>query len=72
MNEAAEPTAPIPFLAAAAALEAIDRAVKDAQQPSAGTPGSRATGADAGLHPALAALMMLREVREQLAGWESG
>ncbi|MEV0992803.1 HSP18 transcriptional regulator [Streptomyces sp. NPDC049949] len=72
MNEAAEPTAPIPFPAAAAALEAIDQAVKDAQQPSAGTPGPRETEADAGPHPALAALLMLREIREQLAGWESG
>ncbi|MER6778042.1 MULTISPECIES: HSP18 transcriptional regulator [unclassified Streptomyces] len=70
MNEAAEPT--IPFPAAAAALKAIDQAVKDAQQPSAGTPGLCETEADAGPHPALAALLMLREIRGQLAGWESG
>ncbi|MFE2554077.1 HSP18 transcriptional regulator [Streptomyces sp. NPDC059355] len=72
MNEAAEPTAPVPFLAAAAALRAINQAVKDAQQPSAGTPATKGKPEDnAGPHPALAALLMLREVREQLAGWES-
>ncbi|WP_328926763.1 HSP18 transcriptional regulator [Streptomyces sp. NBC_00190] len=73
MNEAAEPITPVPFLAAAAALEAINQAVKDAQQPSARTPTAEAApAADSGPHPALAALLMLREVREQLAGWESG
>ncbi|MGW2272544.1 HSP18 transcriptional regulator [Streptomyces yangpuensis] len=73
MNEAAEPTEPVPFLAAAAALEAINQAVKGAQQPSARTPAAEAARAtDSGPHPALAALLMLREVREQLAGWESG
>ncbi|MFE2147419.1 HSP18 transcriptional regulator [Streptomyces sp. NPDC059456] len=72
MNEATEPTAPIPFLAAAAALETIDQALKEARQPSAGTPATTATSkADAGPHPAPAALLTLREVREQLAGWES-
>ncbi|WP_328299294.1 HSP18 transcriptional regulator [Streptomyces sp. NBC_00435] len=73
MNETAEPTAPIPFLAAAAALEAIDQAVKDAQQPSARGATAEATPPPgSGPHPALAALLTLREVREQLAGWESG
>ncbi|WP_412077469.1 HSP18 transcriptional regulator [Streptomyces xanthophaeus] len=73
MNEAAEPTAPVPFLAAAAALETINQAVKDAQYPSARTPMAEARPAPgSGPHPALAALLMLREVREQLAGWESG
>ncbi|MEU8496032.1 HSP18 transcriptional regulator [Streptomyces lavendulae] len=76
MDEAAEPTTPVPFLAAAAALEAINQAVKDAQRPSAGTPTAEAApgapAADSGPHPALAALLTLREVREQLAGWESG
>ncbi|MFG2234507.1 HSP18 transcriptional regulator [Streptomyces sp. NPDC048723] len=71
MNEAAEPTTPVPFLAAAAALEAINQAVKDAQQPSARTAASP-PAPDSGPHPALAALLTLREVREQLAGWESG
>ncbi|MFD3698016.1 HSP18 transcriptional regulator [Streptomyces sp. NPDC058646] len=74
MNEATEPPEPIPFLAAAAALEAINQSVKDAQQLSARTSAAEAaaTAADADPHAALAALVMLREVREQLAGWESG
>ncbi|MDH6544028.1 HSP18 transcriptional regulator [Streptomyces sp. SPB4] len=73
MDEAAEPTTPVPFLAAAAALEAINQAVKDAQRPSTRTPTAEAApAADSGPHPALAALLTLREVREQLAGWESG
>ncbi|MFJ7592230.1 HSP18 transcriptional regulator [Streptomyces sp. NPDC097617] len=76
MNEATPPTGPVPFLAAAAALEAIHQAVRDAQQPPAGTPTTSAASTpeapDAGPHPALTALLMLREIREQLAGWESG
>ncbi|MFF5780409.1 HSP18 transcriptional regulator [Streptomyces virginiae] len=69
MTEAAEPTAPVTFLAAAAALETINQAVKDAQQASTST---SAAASAAGPHPALASLLMLREVREQLAGWETG
>ncbi|MGW8777551.1 HSP18 transcriptional regulator [Streptomyces sp. NPDC055796] len=73
MNEAAEPTAPIPFFAAVAALETINQAVKNAQHPLAGAPATAAAPeSGGGPHPALAALLMLREVREQLAGWESG
>ncbi|WP_406514024.1 HSP18 transcriptional regulator [Streptomyces sp. NBC_00161] len=73
MNEAAQPRAQIPFLAAAAALEVIDQAVRDAQQPPAeASTATAAHATDSGPHPALAALLMLREVREQLAGWESG
>ncbi|MFJ7775904.1 HSP18 transcriptional regulator [Streptomyces yangpuensis] len=68
MDEAAPPTEQVSFLAAAAALETIGQAVRDAQQPPA---GSTAPAPAAGPHPALAALLMLREVREQLAGWES-
>ncbi|MFG2335503.1 HSP18 transcriptional regulator [Streptomyces yangpuensis] len=71
MNEAAEPTEPVPFLAAAAALETINQAVKDALQVSTDTP-TTAPAQDMGPYPALAALLMLREVREQLAGWETG
>ncbi|MFE3288397.1 HSP18 transcriptional regulator, partial [Streptomyces sp. NPDC059233] len=70
MTEAREPTAHVPFLAAAAALETINQAVQDAQQAAAST--SAAPAPAAGPHPALAALLMLREVREQLAGWETG
>ncbi|MFK0045900.1 HSP18 transcriptional regulator [Streptomyces sp. NPDC090741] len=73
MNEATEPTAPVPFLAAAAALETINQAVKNAQQPFARTTtADTAMAPHSGPHPALVALLMLREVREQLAGWESG
>ncbi|MFJ7999827.1 HSP18 transcriptional regulator [Streptomyces sp. NPDC096310] len=72
MNEAATSGAPVPFRAAAAALEAITQSVKDAQRSSARTPvTAEPPAADAGPHPALAALLMLREVREQLADWES-
>ncbi|MER7813074.1 HSP18 transcriptional regulator [Streptomyces sp900116325] len=73
MNEATPPATPVSFPAAAAALEAINQYVKDAQQSPAPTPMTAAPpAADAGPHSALAALLMLREVREQLAGWESG
>ncbi|MFD3805558.1 HSP18 transcriptional regulator [Streptomyces sp. NPDC058611] len=73
MTEPAPPTTPVPFLAAAAALEAINQSVRDAQRTSAQTPDTPAPPApDSGPHPALAALLTLREVREQLAGWESG
>ncbi|GHI68917.1 hypothetical protein Snoj_28350 [Streptomyces nojiriensis] len=74
MNESIEPPEPIPFPAAAAALEAINQAIRDARKPSARTSAAEAaaTTADADPHVALAALVMLREVREQLAGWESG
>ncbi|MFE9846206.1 HSP18 transcriptional regulator [Streptomyces goshikiensis] len=71
MNEATPP-APIPFLAAAAALETISQAVKEAQQAAAETSTTAAPPwADSGPHPALAALLTLREIREQLARWES-
>ncbi|MFI6984013.1 type III effector protein [Embleya sp. NPDC050154] len=58
---------PASFLAAAAALEAIDRAVRTAQDGEAGPPHP-----DAGPEQALASLLLLREIRERLAGWESG
>ncbi|MEU3461237.1 type III effector protein [Streptomyces sp. NPDC006733] len=56
---------PASFLAAAAALAAIDAALRDAQHetPDASGPGPE---------QALASLMLLRQVREQLAGWETG
>ncbi|WP_037826927.1 hypothetical protein [Streptomyces sp. NRRL B-1347] len=56
---------PASFLAAAAALAAIDDALREAQhEPS--------DAADPGPDQALASLMLLRQVREQLAGWETG
>ncbi|MEU9182694.1 HSP18 transcriptional regulator [Streptomyces sp. NPDC048550] len=73
MTPADPPPAPVSFHAAAAALKAINRSVQDAQQSSSGTPTTTAPPAAAsGPRPALAALLMLREVREQLASWESG
>ncbi|MEU3065224.1 HSP18 transcriptional regulator [Streptomyces subrutilus] len=73
MNEPASPATPVAFPAAAAALEAINQSVKDAQQSPAKAPAPLEMPVDgAGPHPALAALSTLREVREQLAGWESG
>ncbi|MFJ9342989.1 HSP18 transcriptional regulator [Streptomyces sp. NPDC101733] len=73
MAKAAPPTPQVPFMTAATALEAIRQALHDAQQPGPGTRGSDAAPAlDAGSDPALAALLRLREIREELAGWESG
>ncbi|MDH2391158.1 type III effector protein [Streptomyces sp. HNM0663] len=57
---------PASFLAAAAALEAINTAVRDAQREDADDAGA------ASPEQALASLMLLRQVREQLAGWETG
>ncbi|MEV7683903.1 type III effector protein [Streptomyces sp. NPDC088341] len=56
---------PASFLATAAALAVIDDALREAQQetPDAAGPGPE---------QALASLMLLRQVREQLAGWETG
>ncbi|MGW8065255.1 type III effector protein [Streptomyces ziwulingensis] len=59
---------PASFLAAQAALAAIEEAVHTAQRPrSAEQPGT-----EVGSDQALAALLLLREVRDQLAGWETG
>ncbi|MEU8893436.1 type III effector protein [Streptomyces sp. NPDC048442] len=56
---------PASFLAAAAALAAVDDLLRDAQHESAGTAGP-------GPEQALASLLLLRQVRERLAGWETG
>ncbi|MGW2858937.1 type III effector protein [Streptomyces sp. NPDC001205] len=58
---------PASFLAAAAALETIDHALRAAQQGA-----DRGAGTGAGPEQALASLLLLRQVREQLAGWETG
>ncbi|MFF2386290.1 type III effector protein [Streptomyces sp. NPDC058108] len=58
---------PASFLAAAAALNAINDALHTAQHE---TPGRPSTGP--GPEQALASLLLLRQVREQLAGWETG
>ncbi|MFD9208166.1 type III effector protein [Streptomyces sioyaensis] len=59
---------PASFLAAAAALEAINQAVRAAQSADAEEPPA----SDEGPGRALASLLLLREVREQLDGWETG
>ncbi|MFD5573650.1 type III effector protein [Streptomyces cadmiisoli] len=56
---------PASFLAAAAALAAIDDALHDAQHESPDAAGPSP-------EQALASLLLLRQVREQLAGWETG
>ncbi|MFD7291553.1 type III effector protein [Streptomyces sp. NPDC059863] len=61
----ADAHSPASFLAAAAALNAIDNALREAQHeiPTAPAPGPE---------QALASLSLLRQVREHLAGWETG
>lgn len=69
MNPSPEPRDPTSFFAAAAALNTINEAVRTAQNPQTPPP---AEGGHASSEEALAALLMLRELREQLAGWEPG
>ncbi len=57
---------PASFLAAAAALGMMDAAARTARH----APPDRAAQSDPG--QALAALLMLRHLREELAGWETG
>jgi len=59
---------PASFLAAAAALHAIDDALRDARRESPDTLDAPGPGPE----QALASLMLLRQLREQLAGWETG
>ncbi|MFE1408658.1 type III effector protein [Streptomyces sp. NPDC058770] len=59
---------PASFLAAAAALNAIDNALRGAQQGVKDIPDTPGPGPE----QALASLMLLRQVRERLAGWETG
>ncbi|MFG2794828.1 type III effector protein [Streptomyces sp. NPDC048419] len=59
---------PASFLAAAAALHVIDDALRAARHEAPGSPDVP----DAGPAQALASLLLLRQVREQLAGWETG
>ncbi|MFH9069473.1 hypothetical protein [Streptomyces alboflavus] len=56
---------PVSFLAAAAALDAIDDALREARHE---TPTAPAPDPE----QALASLLLLRQVREQLAEWETG
>lgn len=64
----ADAQSPASFLAAAAALQAIDDALHAARHKTVGTAGTQ----DVGPEQALASLLLLRQVREQLAGWETG
>ncbi|MGW8359211.1 type III effector protein [Streptomyces wedmorensis] len=59
---------PASFLAAAAALTAIGDVLRDARRDSQDAPGDDGPGAE----QALASLTLLRHVREELAGWETG
>ncbi|MGW7342774.1 HSP18 transcriptional regulator [Streptomyces sp. NPDC054854] len=59
----------VPLPAATTALQTIDQALKT---PSAPLRKPQTEPAETGSHQALTALLLLREVREQLAGWESG
>ncbi|MER7760714.1 HSP18 transcriptional regulator [Streptomyces sp. NPDC097619] len=78
MTEADPHPPPITFTAATTALEAIEQAVRHARQqhPDAApvreeAPQPEAVGGKPDPQVVLAALQTLREVREQLAGWES-
>lgn len=63
------PQGPASFLAAAAALETINDALSAAQHEDSGpTHDAQHTEAE----QALASLLLLRQIREQLAGWETG
>ncbi|WP_405509144.1 type III effector protein [Streptomyces purpurascens] len=59
---------PASFLAAAAALNAIDHALREARHETPDAPDTPGPGPE----QALASLSLLRQVREQLAGWETG
>ncbi|MEU1332909.1 type III effector protein [Streptomyces sp. NPDC005865] len=55
------------FPAAETALQAVDDALREARQKEPGTSETHETR----LEQALASLLLLRQVREQLAGWET-
>lgn len=67
-SSSADAPSPASFLAAAAALEAIDDALHTAGRADPGGTEPH----DVGAAQALASLLLLRQVREQLAGWETG
>ncbi|MFE1876777.1 HSP18 transcriptional regulator [Streptomyces sp. NPDC059496] len=71
MNEISPPAPPVLTPDAAAALEAIHQAIEKAHRSSAGGEMAATTAEDSGPEQALAALQMLREIRERLTGWES-
>ncbi|MCX4649591.1 MULTISPECIES: type III effector protein [unclassified Streptomyces] len=71
-DQPASPTAdaqsPASFLAAATALETISNALRAAQDEAFCAPAARGDDPE----QALASLLLLRQVREELAGWETG
>ncbi|MCU8593022.1 type III effector protein [Streptomyces sp. A13(2022)] len=66
-EQSADGASPASFLAAAAALNTIDDALHAARHRPSDAPAS-----EPGPKQALASLLLLRQVREQLAGWETG
>lgn len=66
MSALPEPRDPASFLTAAAALSAIDEALRTART------GTHPQDGQAGPDQALSALLLLRELRDQLADWEPG
>ncbi|MET7548350.1 type III effector protein [Streptomyces sp. NPDC005133] len=72
MDACPEPRDPTSFFAAAAALNTISEAVRTAQVPLTGTHPQDGQAGQASADQALAALLLLRELRDQLAGWEPG
>ncbi|MFE7301822.1 type III effector protein [Streptomyces sp. NPDC057579] len=66
-SSSADGGSPASFLAAAAALHAMDDVLYAARQET-----SDAAHAGPGPEQALASLLLLRQVREQLAAWETG
>ncbi|MFE7187566.1 HSP18 transcriptional regulator [Streptomyces erythrochromogenes] len=71
VNETPPPIPRVLAADAAAALETIHHAVEGAHRLPSDAEAPAAAAADAGPEQALAALRMLREVRERLTGWES-
>ncbi|MCB5164998.1 HSP18 transcriptional regulator [Streptomyces bambusae] len=71
MEEAGTPAPQVSFPAAAAALEGIGRAVREAQASSGASPATGTPDPASDRSAALAALLLLRVVREELADWES-
>ncbi|MBT2446218.1 hypothetical protein J7F03_03765 [Streptomyces sp. ISL-43] len=63
---------PVSFLAAADALRNIEAAVREAAGAGPGAGPAPIAGPGEGPQHVLASLLLLREVREELAGWESG
>ncbi|MEU0302979.1 type III effector protein [Streptomyces sp. NPDC006175] len=70
MNPSPPVGEPASFAAAAAALHAIDEAVRAAR--TAAPEANQAEEEQAHPEQAVAALLLLRELRDQLAGWEPG